>query len=232
MLLTHGAGFFKETLDGLVPLLQSTFRVITFDLRNHGASGEGPWEWPAVTADVEAVRAAYELERPVVAGHSLGGMVAAMYAADYPVCRGAVNIDGQGKGKPEHYDGMTEEQVRAGWAALDDEQQKMLATADKPRLAEMLAVLDDLDLFPVWRATPCPLLIFNCVADDPMYAMRGEEFGNLMRAYRRGLTKAFAALADEVPTISIATLEKTHVTVISEPQEAADVIAQFATGLN
>jgi pimeloyl-ACP methyl ester carboxylesterase len=232
LLLTHGAFFFKETLDGLVPLLLPTFRVITFDMRNHGASGEGPWEWPAVTADVEAVRRAYGLEHPVVAGHSLGGMVAAMYATDYPVCRAAVNIDGQGKGKPEHYAGMTEAEVRTGWAALDEEQKSTLAGVDKPRLTEMLAVLDDLDLFPVWRATPCPLLIFNCVADDPMYAGRGEQFGALMRAYRSGLGAALADLARERPSIRIETSDKTHVSVITEPHAAADAITKFVTGLD
>ena len=232
MLLTHGAGFSKETLDALVPLLQPTFRVVTFDMRNHGASGEGRWEWPLVTADVEAVRGAYGLERPVVAGHSLGGMVAAMYAADYPGCRGVVNIDGQGKGEPSQYVGMSEEQVRAGWVALDEEQTKLLAALDKPRLLEMFAVLDELDLFGVWRATPCPLLIFNCIADDPMYATRGEEFGALMRAYRRGLARDFAELASDIPSIEIATLDKTHVSVIFEPQEAADRIAEFAAGLD
>lgn len=229
MLLTHGAFFFKETLEGLVPRLQPTFRVITFDMRAHGASGDGPWEWPLVTGDVEAVRRAYDIEHPVVAGHSLGGMVAAMYAADYPVCRAAINIDGQGRGKPSQYAGMTEAEVLDGWALLDAEEAKMLASLNKPRMAEMLDAIERLDMFGIWRATPCPLQIFNCVAYDPMYAARGERIVALMTAYREGLQREFAALAEEIPTVHITTLDKTHITVVSEPEATAEKMATFVT---
>ena len=210
-----------------MPKLLPTFRVITFDMRNHGASGEGPWEWPLVTADVEAVRIAYEVERPVVAGHSLGGMVAAIYAAAYPVCRAAINIDGQGRGKPSNYLDKTEEEVRAGWAGLEAQEAEFIAAMNRPRLAEMMDELNEIDLFEVWRAVPCPLQIFNCVGDDPQYEAMG--FGELFTAYRNGLKRDFAALAAEIPTIDIATVDKTHISVIFEPDEAAEKMATFVT---
>lgn len=36
------------------------------------------------------------LDRPAVVGHSLGGMVAALWAAGHSSCRLAVNLDGHG----------------------------------------------------------------------------------------------------------------------------------------
>lgn len=228
LLLTHGAFFFKETLDGLVPLLQERFRVVTFDMRNHGKSGEGPWEWPLVAADVEAVRAAYGIENPVVAGHSLGGMVAAIYAGQYP-CRGAINIDGQGRGRPENYLDMTEAQVYEAWADMDAQQKPMLDAMNKPRLVAMMDDIENLDMFATWRAVDCPFLMFNCVADDPQYAAMGENGAAMFRAYRHGLRRDFDALAATRPSFHVDHIEKTHLTVVMEPQELAEKMATFVT---
>jgi pimeloyl-ACP methyl ester carboxylesterase len=229
LLLTHGAFFFKETLDGLVPHLLDTFRVVTFDMRNHGASGEGPWEWPLVTADVEAVRVAYGIDSPVVAGHSLGGMVAALYAADYPGCRAVINIDGQGRGKPSNYLDMTEAEVHEAWAAMDEAQRPMLEMLNKPRLVAMLDDINALDMFAVWRSVPCPFLMFNCVADDPQYDAMGPNGARMFRAYRSGLQRDFAALALERPSFHVADVDKTHLTVVMEPADTAEKMATFVT---
>lgn len=229
LLLTHGAFFFKETLDGLVPLLLDTFRVITFDLRNHGASGEGPWEWPRVSADVEAVRLAYGVENPVVAGHSLGGMVAAIYAADYPGCRAAINVDGQGRGRVENYVDMEPDEVRATWAVMEEAQAPMLEMMNKPRLTAMLDDLNELDMFAAWRAVPCPFLMINCVADDPQYDAFGPNGARMFRSYRNGLTRDFAALEAEMANFHVENLDKTHLTIVMEPQELAEKMATFVT---
>lgn len=230
LLLTHGAFFARNTLDALVAQLTPAFRVITFDMRNHGESGEGPWGWPLVTADVEAVRVAYGIASPVVAGHSLGGMVSAMYARDYPgAARAAINIDGCGRGKPSQYIGKTEDEVRAGWAAMEAGQNSFIESLGKPRLVEMMAVLDDLDMFDLWRSVPCPFQLFNCVADDPAYEAMGPDGAALFRAYRNGLQRDYAALAEEIPSIEIATVDKTHVMVIFDPEEAAGLMTRFAS---
>lgn len=230
LLLTHGAFFFKETLDGLVPLLQDAYRVITFDMRNHGASGEGPWEWPEVAADVEAVRVAYGVDNVVVAGHSLGGMVAAIYAAHYPDhVRAAINIDGQGRGRPSNYIDMTEDEVHAAWKDMDEIQAGMLEAMNRPRLVAMLDDINELDMFAAWRAVPCPFLMFNCVAEDPQYAAMGPKGAQMFAAYRGGLTRDFAALAAERPSFQVANVDKTHISVISEPEECAKLMIAFGT---
>lgn len=226
LLLTHGAFFARNTLEGLVPHLLPTFRVVTFDMRNHGASAEGPWEWDLVAADVDAVRRTYEIDQPVVAGHSLGGMVAAVYAAAHPGhVRAAVNIDGHGRGKPENYLDMTEDAVHAAWATMEAGEQALLAQLDKPRFVEMLDMIKELDMFDLWRSVPCPLLVFNCVAPDPAYDAHGGQ--EMFRAYRDGLRRDFAALAAAHPTIEVATVDKTHMTVVFDPEETARLMADF-----
>jgi pimeloyl-ACP methyl ester carboxylesterase len=81
-------------------------RVLAMDLRGHGFSDVGPWLWREVLADVRAVIAAAELSPVVVVGHSLGGIVAAMMAAQGE-CAAAVNLDGHGTGSADMYEGYT-----------------------------------------------------------------------------------------------------------------------------
>src|SRR5664279_1139596 len=75
-------------------LIGRGFRPVAMDLRGHGASAAGEWTWSTVTQDLSTVINELGLRDPVVAGHSLGGMVASVWAAEHPECPFAVNIDG------------------------------------------------------------------------------------------------------------------------------------------
>ncbi|MBO0803379.1 MAG: alpha/beta hydrolase [Nocardiopsaceae bacterium] len=94
LLLLHGAGANLVSMQRLAGDLSPRFRVITVDLRGHGRSGDGPWEWEPVLGDLEAVRDGLGLAEPVVVGWSLGGMIAALWADRHPACPAAVSIDG------------------------------------------------------------------------------------------------------------------------------------------
>jgi len=94
LLLLHGAGANLVSMQPLAGELSPRFRVITVDLRGHGRSGNGPWEWEAVLGDLEAVCDGLGLNEPAVAGWSLGGMIAALWAERHPACPAAVSIDG------------------------------------------------------------------------------------------------------------------------------------------
>jgi pimeloyl-ACP methyl ester carboxylesterase len=61
-------------------------RVVSVDLRGHGQSDKPEQEYtmPAFAADVAWLCGELELERPVVAGHSMGGVVALALAAVHP----------------------------------------------------------------------------------------------------------------------------------------------------
>src|SRR5262245_44224415 len=53
VLLLHGAGGDLSAWETLAPQLNG--RVVAMDLRGHGKSGDGPWDWEAVLDDIEAV---------------------------------------------------------------------------------------------------------------------------------------------------------------------------------
>jgi pimeloyl-ACP methyl ester carboxylesterase len=94
LLLLHGAGANLVSMQPLAGELSPQFRVIAVDLRGHGRSADGPREWEAVLGDLEAACDGLGLDEPAVAGWSLGGMVAALWAGRRPTCPAAVSLDG------------------------------------------------------------------------------------------------------------------------------------------
>jgi pimeloyl-ACP methyl ester carboxylesterase len=78
----------------LARALSPTYRVIAVDLRGHGLSGDGRWNWTDVLADLDAVVADLRLGAPAVVGMSLGGMIATLWADTHPGGPGAVSLDG------------------------------------------------------------------------------------------------------------------------------------------
>jgi pimeloyl-ACP methyl ester carboxylesterase len=95
LLLLHGVGGNLATMTTLARALRPRHRVVTMDLRGHGRSGNGDWTWDAALGDLAAVTVQLDLDRPAVVGHSLGGMLAALWGQRHPDARGVVNLDGQ-----------------------------------------------------------------------------------------------------------------------------------------
>ena len=71
---------------------RAAHEVVALDLRGCGASSrtDDGYDIPTLAEDVAALCAALELERPVVVGHSLGGMIGIELATRYPSLPGAV----------------------------------------------------------------------------------------------------------------------------------------------
>ncbi|MET0424979.1 MAG: alpha/beta hydrolase [Actinoplanes sp.] len=119
LLLLHGAGGNLATLTTLARALRPQHRVITVDLRGHGRSGEGTWTWDAALGDLAAVCVQMELQRPAVVGHSLGGMLAALWGQRHPETPGVISLDGNPPPtRPEHLPGMDPVQAAAELAEL------------------------------------------------------------------------------------------------------------------
>lgn len=142
VLLLHGAG---STLVDMAPLathLTPDHHVVAMDLRNHGQSGDGPWQWDQVLADIHAVIQRLELADSTIVGHSLGGMLGAMYAERYGDIVAAVNLDGFPLGTPEQHDMDPAEfaQLRQLLRALTDRTTRELA---KPRTAADITAMRD-----------------------------------------------------------------------------------------
>ena len=71
-------------------------RVTTFDLRGCGESSQpkGGYDIPSLASDVAWLCEALEIERPVVVGHSLGGMIGVELAAHRPsLPRAVIGVD-------------------------------------------------------------------------------------------------------------------------------------------
>jgi pimeloyl-ACP methyl ester carboxylesterase len=93
LLLIHGLTESRRMWDPLLPALASNHAVLAVDLPGHGESGPGDSYAPDAMADeVAAVVRAVGLDAPTVVGHSLGGVVATVYAATHPALR-VLNID-------------------------------------------------------------------------------------------------------------------------------------------
>jgi pimeloyl-ACP methyl ester carboxylesterase len=97
LVLLHGLTFDRTMWQ---PALAELRRIdpgrqaLVLDLPGHGGSPTWPgYDFDSVAAAVHAAVAQAGLTRPVIVGHSLGGMVATAYAACYPAS-GVVNVDG------------------------------------------------------------------------------------------------------------------------------------------
>jgi N-formylmaleamate deformylase len=84
LVLLHGIGSRSETWLPVADELGRHVRAVALDLRGHGASAkpESGYLLPDYAADLAAAVAALGLERPAVLGHSLGALVALVWATD------------------------------------------------------------------------------------------------------------------------------------------------------
>jgi pimeloyl-ACP methyl ester carboxylesterase len=140
LLLLHGAGGNLATMDTLAAHLANTHRVVAVDLRGHGKSGDGPWDWEAVLDDLEAVVGELNLGSPAVAGVSLGGMLAALWAARHPECPGSVSLDGNPTlGGVDQLDGLDPASAALDLARLEEVFDAMEAAMAAPMGEEMRA---------------------------------------------------------------------------------------------
>ena len=88
LLLLHGGpGFdhsgFKPAFTEMAPVAQ----VVYLDLRGNGRSDPGPahkWRLEQWAEDVHSFCNALDINHPIVLGHSMGGIVAMIYAVRYP----------------------------------------------------------------------------------------------------------------------------------------------------
>jgi 3-oxoadipate enol-lactonase len=86
VVLLHGFPLSSEVWSEVASLLAPDFRVVTPDLRGHGASDapQGSYTMDVLAEDVVALADALGLQRFVLGGHSMGGYVAFRLAARWP----------------------------------------------------------------------------------------------------------------------------------------------------
>jgi pimeloyl-ACP methyl ester carboxylesterase len=222
VILLHGGTRSMEDWDSVVPLLvQAGLRVVTVDMRGHGRSGKALWSWTEAATDISAVIAELGLREPALVGHSLGGILAAVWAAGHPECPLAVNLDGRtNPTTPEQYSGVDAEAAHSAIrASLDAE----LAEADDPELTRLVEALDTLDLLAVYRATKCPLVVVATyrrgAEERPL-----SELGKAFKGYQTGFKRDLAATAAVTPLLSLVEIDSGHEVHLEKPSEVASVV--------
>src|SRR6266699_5408377 len=86
ILLLHGLASAARIWDLVAPLLAARGHVVTaLDQRGHGESDKPNtgYDFATIVADDTAALKALAIERPIIAGHSWGAMVALQYAATH-----------------------------------------------------------------------------------------------------------------------------------------------------
>jgi pimeloyl-ACP methyl ester carboxylesterase len=82
----HGLTNRRQGWDPVTALLTAEFKCVRVDFRGHGESSLGrDYNMASLVGDVRAVVDELQIAKPAVVGHSLGGTVAAVYAAANPV---------------------------------------------------------------------------------------------------------------------------------------------------
>jgi pimeloyl-ACP methyl ester carboxylesterase len=93
VVFVHGLTNRRQGWDPITDLLGSALQCVRVDLRGHGESSLAPdYAMLSLVGDVRAVVDELGIEEPALVGHSLGGTVAAVYAALHPA-RAVVCVD-------------------------------------------------------------------------------------------------------------------------------------------
>src|SRR5262245_15752431 len=85
LVLVHGIGADGRMFDPVVERLGDAARIVVWNLPGYGGTPlDGPLDFPGLAAVLAADLRALGIERAVLLGHSIGGMVAQELAATFP----------------------------------------------------------------------------------------------------------------------------------------------------
>lgn len=222
LLLLHGLGGTRSAWETLAPHLNG--RSVAVDLRGHGESPDGPWEWEAVLDEIEATTIHFGLDSPVVVGHSFGGIIAGLWALRHPSCPAAVSLDGHRSATthPANYEGLAPEAVTEGLARLNALFDAQLETITRPsrELLEFLRTSPELlDALPLFAKVTAPFLLVLATRNPPV----PPDLVPLMDAHRAGLRR------DLPPNVVVHEIEATHGMVSTHPAEVAAIVNHFVS---
>ncbi len=223
VVLLHGGGRTSNDWTAVAALLGALgHRAVTVDLRGHGRTPVAPWTWDAVLDDVQAVVDQLGLERPAVVGHSLGGMVAALWATEHPECPLAVNLDGHGNPtRADQYTGLSPEVAAVAVPALDAVLWDMGRMLD-PFLQQIMRQIDDLDLFDVYARARCPLLVVR--GSVSMAELLPDAAQPAWRGYERWTADQLTALSDSTAGLDVVFTPTAHDVHLEAPELVVSMV--------
>ncbi|MET8759057.1 alpha/beta hydrolase [Lentzea sp. NPDC004782] len=221
ILLLHGAGGDMSAWDVLAPQLNG--RCVAVDLRGHGQSPDGPWDWDAVLDDIESTAVHFGLSTPFVVGHSLGGILAGMWARRHPDCPGAVSLDGHRSAAtdPANYAGLDD--VAGPLAKLNaifTAQEEMITRPNREITSALRKSPEFADALPVFAGVTVPFLLALATRNLPV----PPDLVPLMDAHRAGLRRDLPLVC---PNVRVREIDATHGMVYERPAEVAAVVNDF-----
>ena len=224
-LLLHGLGGDMSVWETLAPHLNG--RAIAVDLRGHGQSPDGPWDWEAALDDLDTTSVHFGLTNPVVVGHSLGGILAAMWALRHPSCPAVVSLDGHRSATtdPSNYAGLPDEQLQADLARLNTLFTAQLETITRPdsSITSVLRTAPEfVDALPVFAEVTSPFLLVLATRNLPV----PPDLLPLMDAHRAGLRRDLPTIC---PNVRVNEIDATHGMVAEQPAEVAAIVNHFVS---
>jgi N-formylmaleamate deformylase len=136
LLLLHGVTNSALYWTRVARAFEADYDVVMTDARGHGASDpiNGVFDVDTLASDAAAVINELDLDRPIVFGHSMGGVTAAVLAAQYPHLVRALVLEDppMGDGAPLVQTGPEELEQVLQFKALPREQQLAIAAREHP----------------------------------------------------------------------------------------------------
>lgn len=95
LILVHGIGSTGASWWPVIDLLSTHFRLFVPDLRGHGQSDKpaSGYMIPDYAEDLDQTLTAFNIDRPLLLGHSLGGLICVTWATSNPERAAAIAIE-------------------------------------------------------------------------------------------------------------------------------------------
>lgn len=209
ILLLHGGGRDSRDWDQVAEGLSNRgYRPMALDLRGHGRTPTAPWNWDLALDDIRSVIAAHNLGAPAIVGHSLGGLLAALWAAQEAECPLAMNMDGHGNPtRAGQFDGLSPDQAAEALRVTSRTLAEM-GSGLTEHMRSIMTTIDATDWPAVYRATRCPLLITR--GHTSMADILPDEAQDAWRAYEAWTLRSLRAVARETALVEVVITPTAH----------------------
>lgn len=204
----HGLGSSRRRWDPVCDALPDGVRCVAVDLPGHGDSPDAGSDGASAVGAVHALVDALGLHAPMVVGHSLGAIVALLYAAAFPT-QTAVAVDPVGLDtlalaaalRPYRDDLLSGDTVGAFWAF--EEEHLLAATASAERIRDGLSPRGEV-IRSYWRG----------LLDDPdRIAARQRHFASALASIRAPTLVVLADPPGDGATAVLAGIDRATVEV-------------------
>ncbi|MCW0212293.1 MAG: alpha/beta hydrolase [Pseudonocardia sp.] len=181
------------TMDFVARELRDLVRPVVVDVRGRGLSDSGAsYSLTDYADDTVAVAAGLDLDRPVLAGHSMGARIVAVAAARGVPVRGTIVVDppmsGPGRGPypttleaflgqlAQARRGTDADEVARAWPRWPRREQELrarwLSSCDTEAIRATHEGFETEDFFDTWPAVPAPAVLLHG-ADSPVVTAAG-----------------------------------------------------------